>query len=246
MATSTSPRDVVVLEPLEPAPDPSKKSTIIFLHGLGDDGLGTGYGLAQKFQIYKKLPYTKWILPTAPVDPAVGQRCWYKPHALPSTAQDLGNGKADEAEAEAEDEEGILATVAYIDTLVADEVEQGGVPPNRVVVGGFSQGCAVSTIWGLKGEWRDKVAGVCGLSGYFPNILLSEGTSTAPEWFFGHGMADPLVSIQLFAEGQKRLQDIVDREKIDGHVYDDLAHDIGGAEIRDTWLWLKKVLQEGE
>lgn len=236
MATSTPPRDVVVLEPVEPAPDPSKKSTIIFLHGLGDDGRGTGYGLAQKFQLYKKLPYTKWVLPTAPVDPAVGQRCWYKPQ----------DQTADEAEAE--DEEGILATVAYIDTLVADEVEQGGVPADRVVVGGFSQGCAVSMIWGLKGEWRDKVAGVCGLSGYFPQILLGGGgtTSTAAEWFFGHGMADPLVSIQLFAQGQQRLQDVVDREKIDGHVYDDLAHDVGGAEIRDLWLWLKKVLHEDQ
>lgn len=235
MATSTAPTrpDVVVLEPLEPAPDPARKCTIIFLHGLGDDGRGTGYGLAQQFQRYQKLPYAKWVLPTAPVDPAVGQRCWYK---LPP----------DEAPEEAEDEDGILATVAYIDALVADEVERGGVPPGRIVVGGFSQGCAVSTIWGLKGQWRDKVAGVCGLSGYLPNVPLPPGQqdTAAPRWFFGHGMADALVSIQLFADGQKRLQELVDRDTIEGHVYENLAHDVGGAEVRDLWLWLKRVLQE--
>lgn len=258
----TSASNVVVLEPLETPPDPSQRSTIIFLHGLGDDGRGTGYGLAQKFQLYKKLPYTKWVLPTAAVDPAVGQRCWYKPHELPSPLKprvERSSGDGDDEVDEAEDEEGILATVAYIDSLVADEVQLGGVDPSRIVVGGFSQGCAVSMIWGLKGEWREKVAGVCGLSGYLPNIraLLDAGKAkdetsgrdggpVAAQWFFGHGMSDSLVSIQLFAEGQRRLQGLVDREKLEGHVYEDLAHDIGGGEIRDIWLWLKNVLHEDE
>lgn len=329
----TPASNVVVLEALEPPPDPAQRSTILFLHGLGDDGRGTGYGLAQKFQLYQKLPHTRWVLPTAAVDPAVGQRCWYKPpHAWrlssnspspsalrgglgggdqgrPSVSVNGngskedgdGNGKGEEEEDGEEDEEdeaGILATVAHIDALVADEVQRGGVDPGRIVVGGFSQGCAVSMAWGLLGEWRDQVAGVCGLSGFLPQIpalpkeedLVSvvvddddadadaaaagadagadanAGAGShdeksgrednknnsrlvaraAKQWFFGHGMSDPLVSIQMFAEGQKRLQGLVDRETVEGHVYEGLAHDIGGAEIRDIWLWLKKVLHEDE
>lgn len=261
MATT---RNVVVLEPVETPPDPSKRSTIIFLHGLGDDGRGTGYGLAQKFQIYKKLPYTKWVLPTALVDPEVGQRCWYKPHELPSPGgrdddddEDNNNKNNEDDEVDgAEDEEGILETVTYIDGLVADEVARGA-DPSKIVVGGFSQGCAVSMVWGLRGAWRDKVAGVLGLSGYLPNVRAiidadppggeeSERGPRAAQWFFGHGMSDALVSIHLFAEGQKRLQRFVDREDIEGHVYDGLAHEIGGGEIRDIWLWLKKVLREDE
>lgn len=255
MATS---RNVVILEALETPPAPSQNSTIIFLHGLGDDGRGTGYGLAQQFQTYRKLPHTKWVLPTAHVDPAVGQRCWYKPHRLPSPPlkpQVSGGGEEEDGEdgeeEESEDEEGILETVAYIDTLVADEVARG-VAPGKIVVGGFSQGGAVSMIWGLKGEWREKVAGVCGLSGYFPKIQAVESGGkdekprVAAQWFFGHGMSDMLVSTQLFAEGQKRLQRFVDREKVEGHVYDNLAHEIGGGEIRDVWLWLKKVLPADE
>lgn len=257
-STSTPPRNVFTLDPLKTPPHASQKSTIIFLHGLGDDGRGTGYGLAQKFQTYQKLPYTKWVLPTAPVDPAVGQRCWYKPHDLDGRTKnnnnddDDNNNKVDENE----DEEGILDTVKYIDSLVAKEVSEGGVDPSKIVVGGFSQGCAVSMVWGLQGEWRAKVAGVCGLSGYFPNIRPSasggsSGAVTAaapvPHWFFAHGMSDRLIPIQLFAEGQKRLQQlVVDREKVEGHVYEELAHDIGGGEIRDLWLWLKAVLQEDE
>lgn len=246
----------VVLEALETPTDASQKSAIIFLHGLGDDGRGTGYGLAQQFQIYQKLPYTKWILPTASVDPAVGQRCWYKPHDLPSPLkpkvpqydQENDGSEVDDGE----DEEGILKTVDYIDHLVAEEVGKG-VSPARIVVGGFSQGCAVSMAWGLKGQWRDKVAGVLGLSGYFPKIKplmpdvvggKAENGKHAARWFFGHGMADMAVSINLFAEGQKILQHYVDRDMVEGHVYEDLGHDVGGGELRDLWIWLKMVLPD--
>lgn len=231
----------MVLEPLEIPAEPSKKSAVIFLHGLGDDGRGTGYGLAQQFQIHQKLPYTKWILPTASIDPEVRQRCWYKPHGFhvqPSTDVEVVD--------DPEDEQGILDTVRYIDGLVAGEVESG-LPPHRIVVGGFSQGCAVSIIWGLKGQWRDKVAGVFGLSGYFPKNKIEEdglglGGKYAARWFFGHGMSDMLIPISLFAEGQKRLLQYVDRESVEGHVYHELGHDVGGSEIQDFWLWLNTAL----
>lgn len=249
--------DPIILPPLEQPADASKSSTVIFLHGLGDDGRGSGYGLAQQFQIYQKLPTTKWVLPTAAFDPDVGERCWYKPHSLPSPMKPRAPGHAEDLDsaggADEGDEEGIWRAVEYIDSLVAAEVDSG-TDPSRIVVGGFSQGCAVSVIWGLKGQWRDRVAGVFGLSGYFPQIksVVSDGTdqdaesakSVAPKWFFGHGLADRLISTPLFADGQRRLQQHVAREKIEGHVYEGLGHDIGGAEIRDFWLWLTTLLQE--
>ncbi|KAK7711980.1 hypothetical protein SLS64_005251 [Diaporthe eres] len=251
--TPQVPGDPAILEPLDKLADASKRSTVIFLHGLGDDGDGTGYGLAQQFQRYQKLRYTRWVMPTATIDPEVGQRCWYKPHELPSALKPRVPGREDDgAGADAsEDEEGILKAVAYIDELVKGEVDRG-VEPGKIAVGGFSQGCAVSMVWGLKGEWRDKVAGVFGLSGYFPNInavseagKVSEGEGQhAPKWFFGHGMGDSLVSVGLFADGQKRLQQYVQEENIEGHVYQDLGHDVGTSEVRDLWLWFKQVLND--
>lgn len=245
--------DPAILEPLDKLAEPSERSTVIFLHGLGDDGHGTGYGLAQQFQRYQKLRHTRWVLPTASIDPQVGERCWYKPHDLPSALKPRVPGREDDAAGvdESEDEEGILRTVAYIDELVKSEVERG-VEPGKIAVGGFSQGCAVSMVWGLKGEWRDKVAGVFGLSGYFPSINAvseagkgSEGVSQhASRWFFGHGLGDRLVSVNLFAEGQKRLQQYVDEENIEGHVYQDLAHDVGSSELRDLWLWFKQIFKD--
>lgn len=252
--TPQVPGDPAILEPLDKLADASKKSTVIFLHGLGDDGHGTGYGLAQQFQRYQKLRYTRWVLPTAPVDPDVGQRCWYKPHELPSALKPRVPGRDGDVageDAPKEDEGGILKTVAYIDELVKAEVDRG-VEPGKIAVGGFSQGCAVSMVWGLKGEWRDRVAGVFGLSGYLPSIsAVSEagkapegGGQHAPRWFFGHGLGDGLVSVALFAEGQKRLQQYVEEESIEGHVYQDLGHDVGTSEVRDLWLWFKQVLKD--
>lgn len=251
--TPRVPGDPAILEPLDKLADASKRSTVIFLHGLGDDGHGTGYGLAQQFQRYQKLCHTRWVLPTATIDPEVGQRCWYKPHELPSALKPRVPGREshDAGADAAEDEEGILRAVAYVDELVKGEVDRG-VEPGKISVGGFSQGCAVSMVWGLKSEWRDKVAGVFGLSGYFPNInAVSEagkksdgGGHHASKWFFGHGMGDSLVSVSLFAEGQDRLQQYVEEDSIDGHVYQDLGHDVGTSEIRDLWLWFKQVFND--
>ena len=251
--TPQVPGDPAFLEPLDKLADASQRSTVIFLHGLGDDGHGTGYGLAQQFQRYQKLRYTGWVLPTAPIDPQVGQRCWYKPHELPSALKPRVPGREDDAAGvdASEDEEGLLRSVAYIDELVKAEVNRG-VHMDKIAVGGFSQGCAVAMVWGLKSELRDKIAGVFGLSGYFPEInavseagKASEGKAQhAQKWFFGHGMGDPLVSVSLFAEGQKRLQQYVEEDSIEGHVYQDLGHDVGTSEIRDLWLWFKQVFKD--
>ncbi|KAF4551248.1 Phospholipase/Carboxylesterase-like protein 4 [Elsinoe fawcettii] len=246
--------DSTVLDRVINPPDTSKRSSIIFLHGLGDDGHGSGYALAQQFQMYNKLLYTKWILPTAKIDHDVGERAWYKPHDLPSPLKPRVPGQDNDKEVdEDEDEVGIIEAVNFIDELVEKEINDG-IDPSKIVVGGFSQGCAVSTAWGLKGKHRNKVAGVYGLSGYFPKIksltleaLSGEGAQEhASQWFFAHGMADRAVAINLFAEGQKRLQELVDKDIVEGHVYQDLAHTIAGPEIRDIWLWFKKVLKEEE
>lgn len=62
---------------------------------------------------------------------------------------------------EYDDEPGLLASVASVDQLVQAEVDSG-IPENKVVVGGFSQGGAIALLSGLVGG--RKLAGVVGLS----------------------------------------------------------------------------------
>jgi predicted esterase len=60
----------------------------------------------------------------------------------------------DEFNEEGEDE--ILASVEYVCGLIDAEIERG-VKPERIVVGGFSQGCAVCLITGLASRWKGKL-----------------------------------------------------------------------------------------
>ena len=156
-----------------------------------------------------------------------------------------------------EDEVGILESVAYLDRLVDDEINKRGVDPRRILVGGFSQGCAVAMTFGLLARWKERVGGIFGLSGYLPSIAsvdealgttrLGDARGSAPtKWFFAHGMRDMLVSSSLFASGQERLRKRIDPDLIEGHIYPDLAHTIAGAEIREVWLWMSSVLEENK
>lgn len=62
-----------------------------------------------------------------------------------------------------EDEDGMLRTVSYINQLISAEVDSG-IDPGKIVVGGFSQGAAMSLLCGLINE--RKLGGVVSLSGW--------------------------------------------------------------------------------
>jgi predicted esterase len=64
-----------------------------------------------------------------------------------------------------EDEAGMLQTRSALNALISDEVDNG-TPPERVILGGFSQGAAMSLLTGLTGE--RKLGGVVCLSGWLP------------------------------------------------------------------------------
>ncbi len=64
-----------------------------------------------------------------------------------------------------DDEKGMLASVAAVDALIQAEVD-AGIPENRIIVGGFSQGGAVAILTAL--VTKRKLAGVVGLSTWIP------------------------------------------------------------------------------
>lgn len=59
--------------------------------------------------------------------------------------------------------QGAQASVDFIRSIVDDEVASG-IPSERIVVGGFSQGAAIALLTGIQSE--KKVAGVAALSGF--------------------------------------------------------------------------------
>ncbi|XP_017328297.1 acyl-protein thioesterase 1 isoform X3 [Ictalurus punctatus] len=139
----------------------ARKATaaVIFLHGLGD----TGHGWADAMAAIRT-PYVKYICPHAPVMPVTLNMNM----AMPSWFDIIGLGPD-----AVEDETGIKKAAESINALIDQEVKNG-IPSHRIVLGGFSQGGALSLYTALK--THQKLAGVVALSCWLPlrNSLSKE------------------------------------------------------------------------
>ena len=95
-------------------------------------------------------------------------------------------------------------TSAWLDAL-ADEI---GVPPERTVVGGFSQGAVMSYALGL-GAGRARPAWIVALSGFIPTVegfgLDLEGDDLPPV-AIGHGTHDPVIGVEFGRAARGRLE----------------------------------------
>lgn len=193
------------------------------------------------------------LLPNAPLHPDMGQQAWFTPKALPNPMKPRVPGH-EEDENGADDEEGIMKSVDIVDQLVQAEIDRG-VDPSRIIVGGFSQGCAISLVWGLTGKTRFKVGGVVCLAGYFPlvdripDLRRERGFSSEPEkdnerkkWLYQHGKKDLLVSTKLFTQGQQQLAKWVHDEDVRIGLYEGMGHSAGPAALRDLLEFLEQVI----
>lgn len=92
---------------------------------------------------------------------------------------------------------------AWLDALP----EALGVPWERTVLGGFSQGTAMSFALGL-GPDRPAPAGILALSGFIPSVLGYEPVLSGRERFpvaLGHGAADPVIPVGFAHTARERL-----------------------------------------
>lgn len=109
-------------------------ASIIFLHGLGDSGSGWAF-LAEEARRQKRLQHVNFVFPNAPTRPVtlnfgMAMPAWYD---IPSLGAIRSN----------QDEKGIMESVETLKNLIKEQQDKG-IPLNRIVIGGFSQGCAVS------------------------------------------------------------------------------------------------------
>jgi phospholipase/carboxylesterase len=102
---------------------------------------------------------------------------------------------------------GIHASVAAVDALVEQQVENG-IRSDRIVLAGFSQGGAIALRCGLARS--TPLAGILALSCYLPESAslgewASEAASKTPV-FMGHGSQDPIVPMGLGEASAQRLE----------------------------------------
>ncbi len=213
----------------ETAPDP--RSSIIVLHGLGADGHDF-LPIAQELDLSDIGP-VRYVFPHAPTRPVtinggMVMRAWYDILGLDFTHR-------------GEDEPGLRASQREVQALIEREVSRG-VPAERIVLAGFSQGCAMALLTGLR--HAERLAGIVGLSGYLPLALQTAAERQAANAdtpvFLAHGRFDPVVPLAAGQATRQALQML--GHPVEWHEYA-MPHSVCAEEIADLNAWLLKVLR---
>jgi len=211
---------------IETAPNPT--ASVIILHGLGDDGNGF-VPVAQELDL-TSVGAVRFVFPSAPMRPVTinggyVMRAWY---------DILGPGRP-------EDEAGLRASQALVDALIDHEVARG-VPARRIVLAGFSQGCAMTFMAGLR--YRERLAGLLGMSGYLPLAEKTGAERSAANAevpiFQAHGSADPMIQMARATHSRDALLAL--GYPLEWHAYP-MPHSVCPQEIADMNRWLLNVLR---
>ncbi|HEX7770505.1 MAG TPA: carboxylesterase [Dokdonella sp.] len=211
----------------ETAPNP--RHAVIWLHGLGADG--NDFAPIVPELVDPAWPPLRFVFPHAPVravtiNNGMRMRAWYDIKGMQI--------------ADRQDEPGIRESIAQLDELIAREGERG-IPPQRVLLAGFSQGGAIVLAGGVRHAAR--LAGIIALSTYLP---LAEKTAAERSdankglsVFMGHGSIDNVVPEVLGTTSRNALETL--GYAVEWHSYP-MAHQVSAQEIADLRTWLSARL----
>jgi len=199
------------------------KSTIIWLHGLGDSGEGF-LPVAPQLALPDELG-VRFVFPHAPVQPVtinggMAMRSWYDIKSM-----DLDK-RADEA--------GVRESAEKVEMLINKELESG-IPAEKIILAGFSQGGVISLH--LAPRLAQRVGGVMALSTYMcaPNKLSDEAKHTDLNVFMAHGRHDDVVP---HSAGRNAF-DVLSALNMDVSWQDyPMAHQVCGEELMAIRQWL--------
>jgi phospholipase/carboxylesterase len=202
---------------------------VIWLHGLGADGHDFEPIVPELVRPGERA--LRFVFPHAPIRPVTlnggyAMRAWYDIAALDRRT--------------AEDESGIRASQATIDTLIRRENARG-IRSERIVLAGFSQGGAMAVFAGTR--YPERLAGIMGLSCYLllAARLASErvAANQSTPVFLAHGTQDPVVAPVLGEHGWHALQ--ANGYTVEWHTYE-MPHSLYPLEVTDIAAWLRRVL----
>jgi len=174
-----------LLETVEIATGDHPEAAVIWMHGLGADG-NDFVPIVRELDL-SECPAIRFVFPHAETMPVTinngyVMRAWYDILGLDLVRR--------------EDEVGLRKSQQQIEQLITREIERG-IPAERIILAGFSQGCAMTLQTGLRHP--KKLAGLLCLSGYLPladklPAECSEANRSTPI-FMAHGRVDPVVQI---------------------------------------------------
>uniref|UniRef100_A0A8C0DLM9 Acyl-protein thioesterase 1 n=1 Tax=Balaenoptera musculus TaxID=9771 RepID=A0A8C0DLM9_BALMU len=143
-----------------------------------------------------------------------------------------------------EDETGIKQAAESVKALIDQEVKNG-IPSNRIILGGFSQGGALSLYTAL--TTQQKLAGVTALSCWlplrtsFPQGPIS-GVNRDISILQCHGDLDPLVPLMFGSLTAERLKTLVNPTNVTFKTYGGMMHSSCQQEMMDIKQFIDKLL----
>ncbi|TFW35830.1 alpha/beta hydrolase [Massilia horti] len=218
-----------LLENIEIETGPNPQASIIWLHGLGADG-NDFVPLVRELDL-SGLPAIRFVFPHAKTMPVTinggyVMRAWYDITGAELTRR--------------EDETGLRDSQRDVEELIAREKSRG-IAASRIVLAGFSQGCAMTLQTGLRHP--ERLAGMLGLSGYLPlaDKVAHERTeeSLATPIFMAHGRQDPVVPFMRAQQSREML--VAMGYQVEWHEYN-MQHTLCLEEVQAISTWLRKVL----
>ena len=230
MSLHSSPGLVFDTPPIELETGPVPRYSVIWMHGLGADG--SDFEPVVPALALPRSPAVRFLFPHAPYravtcNAGYVMRAWYDIVSLAPHNRQI-------------DEAGLLESRTLVRQLIQREAELG-VPAERVILAGFSQGGAVAYLTGL--THPTPLAGIIALSTYIPSPgLLVDGFVEANRQvpvFAAHGTHDDVVSPALGEHAVEVLRQLgIEPE---WHRYP-LPHSVSLEEIADIGRWLRTLV----
>ena len=219
-----------LLETVELQTAAAPNAAVIWLHGLGADG-------HDFVPIVNELDLSglalRFVFPHAPTMPVTVNggyvmRAWY---------DILGTELI-----RVEDETGLRASMQHLNALIEQE-HQRGIPYERIVLAGFSQGCAMTLLTGLR--FQHRLAGLIGLSGYLPLLATTPAerhqANVNTPIFLAHGNQDPVIPLARALQSRDALQAL--GYAVQWHEYP-MPHSMCEPELSAIGDFLRQVLGE--
>ena len=215
-----------LLRCVEIEPSAQATASVIWLHGLGASGHDFE-PIVPELQLPADLA-VRFIFPHAPQIPVTVNGGMVMPAWYDILAMDIDR-KVDEA--------GVLASADAVDALIEREIARG-IPSERIIIAGFSQGGAVAYQAALRHP--QPLAGLLTLSTYMAMPVTPSNSNASLPVMICHGSVDPMVPEQL---GQRAAATLTELGYSPQYKSYPMEHMVCLEQIRDIGKWLTERLR---
>mmetsp|Transcript_10692 Transcript_10692/g.39977 ORF Transcript_10692/g.39977 Transcript_10692/m.39977 type:complete len:269 (+) Transcript_10692:47-853(+) len=216
-------------------PKQEHKHTVVWSHGLGD----SHEGFQGLFEMVLQSPHMKVILPNAPKRPITVNGGM----TMPGWYDIVSLGMDRKYNPEEEDVDGILKSAQKIAAIVNDEIAELG-DSQKVIIGGFSQGAALSLLTCFS-QLDQKLAALICCSGYWclrdkQQVSLKHKNDTP--MLVWHGKYDPVVPFDFAMDGYEQFKKAYgDGLSMETHV-GNFEHSMDMEQAQQIKKWMKERL----